>query len=83
MSLMVKSSSFFKFADDGTLKITGVTTAESLDNLDAVCRSLHLWSSTWRMIINCNPSKTEPISFGTVEENRHLISETVKLGITH
>ena len=70
----------FKFADDGTLRITGVTTAECLDNLDAVCRSLNLWSSTWRMIINCNPSKTELICFGTAEENPDLIPETVKLG---
>ena len=70
----------FKFADDGTLRITGITTEECLDNLNAVCRSLHLWSSTWRMIINCNPSKTELICFGTAEENPDLIPETFKLG---
>ena len=51
----------YKFADDATLRITSVSTADCLDYLDAVCRSLHLWSSTWRMIINCNPSKTELI----------------------
>ena len=38
----------FKFANDGTLMITGVTTAECLDNLDAVCRSLLLWSCLLR-----------------------------------
>ena len=70
----------FKFADDVTLRITGVTTAECLDNLDAVCLSLHLWSSSWRMIINCIPSKTELICFGTAEENPDLIPETFKLG---
>ena len=69
----------FKFADDGTLRITGVTTAECLVNLDGVCRSLNLWSSTWRMIIYCNPSKTE-LCFGTAEENLDLIPDTVKLG---
>ena len=60
----------FKFADDGTPRITGVTIAECLDNLDAVCR----------LIINCNPSKTELIGFGTAEENPDVIPETVKLG---
>ena len=69
----------FKFADDGTLRITSVTTAECLDNLDAVCRSLNLWRSTWRMMIYCNPSKRY-LCFGTAEENPDLIPETVKLG---
>ena len=55
----------FKFADDGTLKITrGVTTAECLDNF---------------MKTNCNSSKTELICLGTAEGNPDLIPETVKL----
>lgn len=70
----------FKFADDGTLRVIGTTTAECLENLETVCGSLHRWSSTWRMIINCNPSKTELICFGTAEKNPELIPQTFKLG---
>ena len=51
--------SLFKFADDGTIKIKGNTNQECVDTLHQVLTSLHKWSRKWRMIINCDPNKTE------------------------
>lgn len=70
----------FKFADDGTVRVFGVTTILCLETLKIVCDSLHKWSSTWRMIINCEPSKTELICFGTAEKDPTLIPQTFMLG---
>lgn len=75
-----KEIEVFKFADDGTMRVTGSTTEECLQNLKIVCDSLHKWSTTWRMIINCNPSKTELICFGTAEKNFELIPQTFNIG---
>lgn len=70
----------FKFADDGTVRVFGITTTLCLNTLRLVCDSLHKWSSTWRMIINCEPSKTELICFGTAENDPTLIPTTFMLG---
>ena len=70
----------FKFADDGTLRMFGDTTPQCLEKLKEVCNALHKWSTHWRMIINCDPSKTELICFGTSENDSELIPDSVKLG---
>ena len=41
--------------------------------------SLKVWSSRWRMVINCQKNKTEYICFGTAEKNTN-IPQTMKLG---
>ena len=70
----------FKFADDGTVLVTGETTGECLKNLEDVCTALKNWCNRWRMVINCNPGKTEVICFGTAENDLDLVPEFIFLG---
>ena len=74
------STTIYKFADDGSVKITGDTTAECLVNLQMVLDKLHTWAMRWQMIINCQPNKTEVICFGTAENDRSLIPPEFSLG---
>ena len=70
----------FKFADDGTLKATGDTTAACLETLNEILEAVHAWSRKWRMVINCNRNKSEVIAFATAENDRNLVPKTFKIG---
>ena len=74
------NTNIYKFADDGSVKISGDTTAECLAQLEKVLEALNTWAKKWRMVINCQPNKTEVICFGTAENNRNLIPTEFKLG---
>ena len=39
--IFIKAVELYKFADDGTIRVTGSTTTECLQNLEIVCKSLH------------------------------------------
>ena len=73
-------AALYKFADDGSVKISTNTTAECLVQLDHILESLDIWAKKWRMVINCQPNKTEVMCFGTAENNRSLIPTEYKLG---
>ena len=70
----------YKFADDGTVKITAKHSEQCLQKLDYVLCNLHNWSKKWRMNINCDRNKTEIICFNTSENNQDLIPNSFKLG---
>ena len=70
----------YKFADDGSVKITADTTTECLSKLQDVLIALDQWAKKWRMVINCQPNKTEVICFGTAENNKNLIPTEFDLG---
>ena len=72
--------STYKFADDGTLKIQAKNTPDCLSLLKHVCDDVYKWCITWRMIINCDVSKTELICFGTAENDTTLVPKTFFLG---
>ena len=74
------NTELFKFADDGTLKITGDTTADCLNQLQNVLEAVNTWASRWRMKINCLPNKTEVLCFSTAENDRSLIPPEFQLG---
>ena len=69
----------YKFADDGTIKIASESTEQCKQTLDKVINSLSKWTKSNRMIINCNPNKTEYICFGTAERDA-IIPDSIKLG---
>ena len=75
-----ENTSVLKFADDGTIHITGTTTPLCLEILKNTLNIVHTWSKKWRMVINCQPDKTEIICFCTAENNKKLIPTTFKLG---
>ena len=53
----------FKFADDGTIKVTGKDLNECLFFLEIALQSIGVWTGKWRMVINCSINKTEVICF--------------------
>ena len=53
----------FKFADDGTIKVTGKDLEECLFYLELAMGFIGEWTAQWRMVINCNVNKTEVICF--------------------
>ena len=71
--------SLYKFADDGTIKITGNSNQESVVILRLVTGQLYEWSRRWRMIINCDPNKTEYICFQS-QDTGIPIPDTVNIG---
>ena len=70
----------YKFADDGTVKVSADTTEECLIQLQKVLDAVNKWAEKWRMVINCLPNKTEVMCFGTAENNRELIPKEFNLG---
>ena len=62
----------YKFADDGTIKIASESTELCKQTLDKVINSLSKWTKSNRMIINCNPNKTEFICFNTAENDANI-----------
>ena len=70
----------FKFADDGSIKVSASTTDECLKMMDLVLKEINLWIKKWRLKVNCQVNKTEIICFGTADNNRNNIPKTFKLG---
>ena len=42
---------FYKFADDGTAKVSGVTLLFSVSTMQSVLDGIHKWTKKWRMVI--------------------------------
>ena len=74
-----KDIQLYKFADDGTIKVTGDSTPKCLENLQTAIKSIENWVKKNRMIVNCLPDKTEIMCFATSENDRSLIPKTFKL----
>ena len=74
-----KEVQLFKFADDGTIKVTGDSTTKCLENLQTAIRSVENWVQKNRMIVNCLPDKTEIMCFSTAENDKTLIPKTFRL----
>ena len=70
----------YKFADDGTVKVKGETTEECIASLHTVLESIQKWTETWRMIVNCDPNKTEYILFGSDKEVSQEIPASIRFG---
>ena len=70
----------YKFADDGTIKVTAKDSPTCLSTMNHVLLRLHAWTRKWRMKINCDRNKTEIICFNTSENNINLIPNQFKLG---
>ena len=74
------STVVYKFADDGSIKISANTTQDCLLQLQNILDAVDKWAKRWRMVINCLPNKTEVMCFGTAENNRDLIPKEFSLG---
>ena len=45
-----------------------------------ILNTVSAWSKKWRMMINCQPDKTEVIAFNTAEKDQALVPSSFKLG---
>ena len=70
----------FKFADDGTVKVTANNSKSCIEALNHVLECLQAWTRKWRMKVNCDKNKTEIICFNTAERNPNLIPQSFQLG---
>ena len=74
-----KAVKIFKFADDGSIKVTAESTPKCLEKLQMVFNSVETWVKKNRMMINCQPDKTEVICFSTAENDKALVPKEFKL----
>ena len=72
--------SIFKFADDGTVKVTATNSEACVEKMNHVLNYLQEWTKKWQMKINCDRNKTEIICFHTAEGDRRLIPESFTFG---
>ena len=72
--------SVYKFADDGTVKITADNSQLCIEKLSYVLKCLRSWTQKWHMKVNCDRNKTEIICFNTAEKNKSIIPETFQFG---
>ena len=70
----------YKFADDGTIKITSTNSQTCIATMEYVLERLQAWTKKWRMKINCDKNKTEVLCFNTVEGNKDIIPTQFKFG---
>ena len=70
----------YKFADDGTVKVRGKTTAECVESLNKVLGSIEKWTKMWRMVVNCDANKTEYILFRSITEDTQEVPNSVSFG---
>jgi hypothetical protein len=70
----------YKFADDGSIKVTAQSSTACIEKLNYVLKCIHEWTRKWKMKVNCDRNKTEVICFNSAENNKNLIPESFKLG---
>ena len=63
----------YKFADDGTVKVTAQDTPTCLKHFNELLEYLTVWKNKWRLKINCQKNKTEVVCFNTAEKNENLV----------
>ena len=49
----------YKYADDGTVSVTGSDVESCHAQLQNICNRLFEWCRKWRLVVNCDPDKTE------------------------
>ena len=68
----------YKFADDGTVKVTAPDTPTCLKYFNELLYNISAWKNKWRLKINCQKNKTEVLCFNTSEKDESLVPETFK-----
>ena len=69
----------YKFADDGTVKVSAPDTPTCLEYFSELLNSIAIWKNKWRLKINCQKDKTEVICFNTAENDESLVPQTFLL----
>ena len=70
----------YKFADDGTVTVSGANETVCHDLLQKICNELHEWCMKWRLLINCDQNKTEVLIIHGGRENLGITLPLLKIG---
>ena len=63
----------YKFADDGTVKVSGNKLGEAMSEMKIVMNAIDVWTKRWRMVINCPKDKTELIHFSPAAKQQQQL----------
>ena len=63
----IKPNDIFKFADDGTFKVSDTSWSNCRYRMENVLTSLDNWCKKWRLVMNCKKDKTEIVVFNGKE----------------
>lgn len=58
---VIECTLIFKYADDGSVLITGKDTKDCQNKMQDICNYLSAWCFRWRLAVNCDKDKTEAI----------------------
>ena len=67
-----KDIAVYKFADDGTVEVSGNKMEEAMSEMQIVMEDIDIWTKRWRMVINCQEEKTELIHFSPAAKQQPL-----------
>ena len=70
----------YKFADDGTFRVSGQLWLDCRKLMDDVMSSLDNWCKQWRLVINCKVDKTEIVVFTPKGVQNHTLPNNVEMG---
>ena len=72
----------YKYADDCSVSVIASSLPECLSNMQKFCDYIHSWFKLWRLVINCDPNKTEIIILRTQKSDQidHTVVPPVHIG---
>ena len=64
----------YKFADDGTVKVSGNKLEEAMSEMKIAMKAIDIWTKRWRMVINCQNDKTDVIHFSPAAKQQQPLN---------
>ena len=71
-----ESTECYKYAYDGSVSVIASSLPECLSNMQKVCDYIQSWRKLWRLVINCDPNKTQIIILRT-QKSDHIDHDVV------
>ena len=75
-----KRIDMYKFADDGTFKVSAELWIDCRNLIEEVLSSLESWCKHWRLVINCKVDKTEIVIFSPKCAQRQDLPDDIAMG---
>ena len=70
----------YKFADDGTFRVSGEFWVDCREVMVQVLSSLEIWCNQWRLVINCKVDKTEIVIFSPKDKEHQELPQDIGMG---
>ena len=75
-----KTIEMYKFADDGTFKVSGELWINCQNLMIVVLSTLEEWCKHWRLVVNCKVDKTEIVIFSPKGQESQSLPNDIKMG---